>query len=171
MDSFIARNTPYLVQFLYYGTVFGTATEISLSANATVYIQGKTGNGRIVHFLSREMVHDGTDILIELLESPTFTADGTATITAYNNNRLSAKTAGFTIYSNPPDATNDGTCIGYNRIFGSAAGVGQATTAAGLTVSGLERMMKKNTDYALKITNASAATTLVLNWQWYESGN
>lgn len=169
--AFIVRNTPYLVQFLYYGVVFSADLELVLSANATVYIQGKTGSDRIVHFISRNMRHNGVDVTVELCESATFTANGTASVTAYNSNRLSIKSAEFTIYSNPPNPTDDGTCIGYDRIFGAAGGVGQATSSAGLVVAGIERIMKKNADYALKITNASAAATLLINWQWYESGN
>ena len=171
-SAHVFRNTPYLVQFLYYGTVFNADFILPLSGNATVYIQGKTGNDRIVHFLSRRMTHNGTDVTVELFEAPTFTADGTAVVTAYNGNRLTVKTAEYTIYSNPPDPTNDGTCISYDRIFGASGGVGQATSASALSITGLERVMKKNTDYALKVTNnVTDSSTFIFNWQWYESGN
>ena len=170
--AFTIRDTPYLVQFLYYGTAFSAGLEFILSGSATVYLQGKTGADRLVHFLPRTMTHNGTDVSVALCEAPTFTADGTASITIYNMNRESAKTAEFTLFSNPPDATDDGICISSGRIFASSGGVGQATSAGILVGTGLERIMKKNTDYALKfVNNVTAATTFVVNWSWYESGN
>jgi len=170
--AFNVRHTPYPLQFLYYGTTFSSGYEVILSGSATIYLQGKTGSDRLVHFFPRTMTHNGTDVSVYLCEAPTFTADGTASATAYNMNRESAKTAQFTIYTNPPDATDDGLVLGLTRIFAATGGVGQATAAALVAAAGLERIMKKNTDYALKIVNnVTASTTFVVSWTWYESGN
>jgi len=171
-DIFLVRDTPYPLQFLYYGTVFESFHEVTASSNATIYLQVKTGSSRLVHWLYMSIIHNSVDVSLSLCEAPTFTANGTASITANNYNRESSVTAQMITYSNPPDPTGQGTCISYNRIFGASGGVGQATAAAGLNISGIERLMKRNTDYTLKIKNNTTATTSVaLNWSWYESGN
>ena len=173
INPFVVRDTHYIVQFLFEGLVFGAVAEITLSGNATYYLQGKTGSNRLVHFISRTMAHNGTDVTVEQYENPTLTANGTILVTAKNSNRESAKTAEFTIYSNPPVPTSDGILVAKDRIFGATGGVGSnAVSAATLSITGIERILKKGEDYVLKfINNTTATTTLVLSLLWYESSN
>jgi len=169
---FVIRNTPYVIQYLYYGTLFTSSMQSTITASGTLYMQGKTGTDRLIHFLSLQFSHNGTDVSFEIYEDPTFTADGTALVSAINQNRESIKTAQWTAYSDPPIPTAGGTLISRDRIFGSSGGVGQSVSAAALTIAGIERIMKKDTDYSLKIiNNAAIDTTFLVNWQWYESGN
>lgn len=172
METYVVRNTPYIVQFLYYGTVFSSHAEITLSGNATLYLQGKTGTSRIVHFTNTSFAHNGTDITFEIYENSVFTANGTIQVAAINHNRESTVTAQFTAYTNPPVPTSDGTLLTKERIFGSSGGVGQSVSAAALSTAGTEFMFKRNIDYALKVTNnTTASTTFIAHWDWFESGN
>lgn len=171
-NAFEIRSTPYIVQFLYYGTVFSSHAELTLSGSSTAYMQGQTGTDRLIHFLSTDFSHNGTDLTFSIYENPTFTANGTASITAINHNRESAKTAQFTSFSNPPTPTNDGTLISQNRLFAASGGVGQSTSAGALSIPEIELVFKKNTDYALKVVNnTTSSTTVHINWTWFESGN
>lgn len=172
METYIVRETPYIVQFLYFGTVFTSHAEVTLSGNATMYLQGKIGNDRLIHFTSVDFNHNGTDVTFEIYENPTFTADGTTPISAINHNRESAMTAQFTTYSDPPTPTVAGTLITKDRIFGASGGVGQSVAAASLSSSGIEFLFKRGVDYALKVTNnTTASTTFLAHWEWFESGN
>jgi hypothetical protein len=169
---FVVRDTPYIVQFLYYGTVFGSVVESTITGSGTLYLQGKSGADRVVHFQTMNFNHNGTDVSFEIYESSVFTANGTTTINAINQNRNSAKTAQFTAYSDPPTPTSDGTLITKERIFGTSGGVGQSVSAATLDILGTEIILKKNTDYSMKIINHTTAnTSFVVHWNWFESGN
>lgn len=172
MNPYIVRATPYKVQFLYYGTAYTSHLEVILSSNETLYLQGKSGADRIIHLTRTTFSHNGTDVSFYIYENPTFTADGTTQVAAINHNRQSSYTAQFTVYSDAPTPTSDGTMLVLDRIFGATGGVGQAVSAASLTEEGTEILFKKNTDYMLKVTNnVTADTTLVASWEWFESGN
>ena len=90
-----------------------------------------------------------------------------------NADSISTRTASFTIYTNPPTPTNDGTLVARDRVFGTTGGVGAgAVSASSLSTSGTERLLAKNTNYVLKfINNTTATTTVILGLMWYESGN
>lgn len=170
--SFLVRNTPYIVQFLYYGTLFSSVSEATITASGTLYMQGKTSSNRTIHFLNTSFAHNGTDITFSIFEGSTFTANGTTVIPSINQNRLSAKTSEFVTYSDPPNPTVEGTLLTKDRIFGSSGGVGQSVSAAALNIPNIEIIFKKNTDYALKVVNNTAVDTkFIVHWTWFESGN
>lgn len=170
-SPFVVRNTPYIVQFLYYGTVFSSSFESTVSAGQTSYMQGITGSDKLVHFVNTRFAHDGIDMTFLIYEDSVFSANGTASVTAINHNRNSVKTAEFTTYSNPPIPTSEGTLISHDRIFGSSAGK-DTFSAATLATEQIELIFKKDTVYSLKmINNSTAITTVDIHWTWFESGN
>lgn len=170
-NPFVVRDTPYIVQFLYYGTVFSSFVDATMTAGGTAYMQGITGANRLVHFTSIYYTHNGTDVIFEIYENSIFSANGTIVNPAVNQNRNSAKTAELVTYSNPPIPTSIGTLISHDRILASTAGK-DTVSAASLASPGVEILFKKSTNHALKIVNNSTSNvTLSIQWQWFESGN
>jgi hypothetical protein len=133
----------------------------------TVYIHGRTDIDKDVHFLSRKMIYNPTsiDITVSLYENAIISSASGTIVPSINMDRMSLETASFTIYPNPPSPINNGNILSTNRLF---TGLELPVPAPDLS-NGVERIMRKNEDYLLKIVNnATAITTLTFNWLWKE---
>lgn len=166
MEVFVARETPYLSQFMFTGNVYVLNSIRSIGATSTVYIQGKFGATKLFHTIERRHSFEaGGPFTIDLIEAPTIT-DGTTAAFAANMNRLSNKTHEAQFFGDPTGVSG-GTII--DTLYLPASGTGANTTGTG--VSGFERILKKSTDYVIRIVNAGAASTFYTSVLFYESGN
>src|SRR5574341_909987 len=166
MQVFSGRETPYLSQFMFTGNMYLLNSVRSIGSTSTIYIQGKFGPNKLFHTIERKhSFNAGGPFTIDLLEAPTLT-DGTTEAFAVNMNRLSTKTHEARFFSNPTGVSG-GTII--DTLYIPAAGTGANTTGTG--VSGAERILKRSTDYVIRITNAGAASTFYTSVLFYESGN
>jgi len=166
MNVFLGRETPYLAHHMFDGDMYILSSIRSVGAGATVYIQGKFGATKLFHTIERRHTFEGGGpYTIDLIEAPTIT-DGTTAAFAANMNRQSANTHEAQFFSDPT-AISGGTII--DTIYMPAAGLGSQTIGAG--VVGIERMLKKSTDYVIRIVNAGAASTFYTSVLFYESGN
>lgn len=166
MNHFIVQDTPYNTKFLFDGDLYVLSSVRSIGSGATVYIQGKFGADKIFHTVSREHTFDGGGpFTVDLLESPTLT-DGTTAATAHNMNRQSSQTHEAQFFSDPTGISG-GTII--ETLFIPGGGTGSNTV--GSTIQGVERILKKNTSYVIRIANAGGASTFYTKVLFYESSN
>lgn len=87
---------------------------------------------------------------------------GTTLQTAYNRERNSAKVSTTTIHKDQTGGTTDGTKICMRRS-------GSGKTLSGTVGSGSERVLKQNTKYIVRLTNATTSTNNVsVELDWYE---
>lgn len=106
-----------------------------------------------LHFHGFEVKTTAGEVVIELYEAPTVTANGTA-ITPRNKNRGSANTALSLIYGGTTVSAN-GTLLFTRKIFGTSQGSHYEGGDVGV---GSEWVLKPNTKYIIKITNSSGTT-------------
>lgn len=166
MNVFLGRETPYLAHHMFDGDMYILSSIISVGAGATVYIQGKFGASQFFHTIERRHSFEGGGpYTVDLIEAPTIT-DGTTVATARNMNRNSANTHTAQFFTDPT-AVSGGTII--DTLYMPALGLGANTTGTG--VIGVERILKKSTDYVIKIFNPGAASTFYTSVLFYESGN
>lgn len=147
------------------GQSFGFDTDGSIAAGASVLFLGKTG-AKQIHFDAFNGGFSLGGIKIELFESPTTTADGTAQ-TPYRLNRAIVNTETMGLYATPT-VTANGTKIG--GVFLPASGGGaNANPTEGGVASG--RVLKENTNYLFKVTNTGAVTAITYGivFEWHES--
>lgn len=107
--------------------------------------QGTGQNQKLYHLLISYLTELETHYY--LYEGPTVTGNGTQ-LTAYNRNRNSLNTTGLTFYFGPT-VTGTGTLI-KERHHGSGRSSGSDTRDAG------EWVLKNNTSYLIRLTNATA---------------
>jgi len=121
----------------------------TIANNASKYFLAKTNQNRL-YFNGFAFNSTAGNILIELLEAPTVTANGTA-ITPANTNREIVNIATSNIYVDPT-ITTQGTQLFAKKVLSIGAG---AHTAEGIALDSLEWVLKADTNYAIKITNSS----------------
>jgi hypothetical protein len=141
--------------------------DFNISAMGTAYIHGKTGIDKDINFISRKILYNAAmvDILVLLYENSIISSAGSTIVPSINMNRMSLDAATFNIYLNSPFPINDGNILSTNKLFN---GLTLPVSASDLT-NGVERTLRKNEDYTLKIVNnTTAATTLTFNWLWRE---
>ncbi len=95
---------------------------------------------------------------IDVYEGATYT--GGTLMTAWNRDRNSANVPAMTIYSGV--TSSDGTLMPWTTLFASAGKTAQGTRSA------TEFVLKSNTKYRIDFTELSAATRVVIRFEWYE---
>lgn len=130
-------------------------------SNAQVYdilfvTPNTTKHGHIVYSFSSEL-----EATIQVYEATTTSADGTS-VTSYNNNRNSVNTAGILVY-HTPTVTGVGTQI-------KAVVIGSGLLReSGEYRQEHELVLKQNTKYLIRVTNATASDNLFdYHFSWYE---
>jgi hypothetical protein len=138
----------------------------SLPAAGTFVFSLKTPAEEYVHYRNEKLACSGDKLSIALQEGATLT--GGTTVSAINHNRVSSKVSSM-IVKVDATLTTAGTTISIGYI-GGGTGVG-GTRGGGETSQSNEYVLKRDTVYAVIVTNNSAATnTIVLSPQWYEEG-
>jgi hypothetical protein len=164
------RETPYWMNFLFTGQMYTASHSYTIGNGATAYVQSiiPPTTGRIIHLMARNInVDGGGPITINLYENPTVT-DGTTPFSAMGNcDRRSAKTPQWALYCDPT-AVSGGTLLTTDIVS-----TGGGPKATGSLVSGaVELIFKPSAKYVLKMTNnGSIASTVIVSYLWYESGN
>lgn len=134
-------------------------TDAALAAAAELELLLQTPADSIIH--ARFLGVAGGDARVQLFEGTTFSAAGAA-VTPVNRNRLSSNASSITLTS-APTLTADGTPLFDGYIPGGTAG----STPGGQLRSFEEFILKANTAYLARLTNASAVAeiaTLVLDF-------
>lgn len=166
MKVFLGRETPYLAHHMFDGDMYILSSVRSIGAGATVYIQGKFGANKFFHTIERRHAFEGGGpYTVDLIEAPTIT-DGTTAAFAANMNRGSTNTH-EALFFGDPTGVSGGTVI--DTLFMASSGTGSNT--AGTGVVGFERILKKSTDYVIRIVNGGGASTFYTSVLFYESGN
>ena len=150
------------------GVLFETYGKFTLVANTgTKSITFKTPTTGYVHFRPTTLVSSADKLTVEYYEGATVTAATGTALTAVNHNRGSSKTSGTTILD-APTITGAGTKFMQIYIPG-ATGTGGTRSGSTAGLSGSEWVLKQNTVYVVKFTNAStSANDVQANFQWYE---
>jgi len=148
-----------------------SSKQTGLTDASSEVIRIKTGSNYTAHLRAAIRFGRG-DIDVDIYEGATFSADGTE-ITPYNLNRASSLSAETAIYVGPTVST-DGTLIQDAWVEPTAAGQGNRP-GDGSAFFGQsdndEIILKKDTEYLLRITNNSGATIdWALAFEWYEPG-
>lgn len=113
----------------------------------------------------RQIAFTGAGITINVYEAPT-TSAGTAG-TVYNLNRVNPVATAVN-YKTAPTVSAVGTQIGATTYGLGGTGVGQ-TVVSSFSSPGVERALKPNTKYLLRITNNDAAAQKIAAYlTWYE---
>jgi hypothetical protein len=151
---------------MYNGEMYSLGIVATVTAGSVNYLQAKTG-ANLFHTITREHIFDGGGpFLIEVIENPTLT-DGTIPIVATNMNRTSAKTHTMSFFANPTGISG-GSII--DTMYLPATGAGLNKTGLGGEEN--ERILKKNTNYLLRITNnGSQGSTLFTRLIFFETVN
>ena len=136
----------------------------AVAAGANFDIEFNTGSKRVI-VKDRQIAFTGTGVTIDVYEVPT-TSGGTAG-TVYNLNRINPVAATAT-YKTAPTVTATGTKVGATAYRLGGTGVGP-TEVSPFAAPGVERVLKPNTKYLLRITNNDAAAQKIAAYlTWYE---
>lgn len=136
----------------------------AVAAGANFDVEFQTGAKPVV-IKNRQVAFTGTGITANVYEAPT-TSAGTAG-TVYNLNRRNPVTATAS-YKAAPTVTATGTQAGATTYGLGGSGVGPSVVSA-FAASGVERVLKPNTKYLLRITNNDAAAQKIAAYlTWYE---
>jgi len=165
----VLRQTPYWLNFLFAGQMYIASHSYTIGNGATAYVESiiPPTTGKIIHLLTRGItVEGGGPITIDLYEAPTVT-DGTTPFIMSNLDRRSAKTPSWQLFSDPTGVS------GGTHISTDIVSTGGGPKATGALVSGTtELIFHPSYRYVLKMTNlGSLASTVIVSYLWYESGN
>jgi hypothetical protein len=135
------------------GEAFNASHEFaSVAAAASVYLLIQVGDNPL-HMHPIVVAGGGADLLVEIFETPTFSAAGTG-VSVANHLFSSSKTSGATI-THTPTTSADGT-----RKNGRVVPYGQHAAAG--EGGRVEWVLTKNTNYLVKITDkASTGSHLI----------
>lgn len=151
----------------YYNTAVASAGVVSFSFTAVPLA------GKWMHFSFR--VGSSGLAIVELLEGPTITLDSGSIVVALNANRNYPDASEIESIETVPTVgslslnatiTAPGTVI-WNSAIGSATG----SLRGGETRDEIERVLKENTVYALRITSSVANNIINMRSSWYEHNN
>lgn len=136
----------------------------AVAAGASFDIEFQTGTKPVI-IKDRQVAFTGAGITINAYEAPT-TSAGTAG-TVYNPNRRNP-IAATASYKTAPTVTAPGSQFGATTYGFGGTGVGPSSVSAFAT-PGMERVLKPNTRYLLRITNNDAAAQKIAVYiTWYE---
>lgn len=141
-----------------------SAYNAAVAAGANFDIEFNTGSKRVI-IKDRQVSFTGAGVTINIYEAPT-TSAGTAG-TVYNLNRVNP-VAATASYKTAPTVTATGTQVGATTYGLGGTGVGP-TEVSSFAAPGVERVLKSNTKYLLRITNNDAAAQKIATYfTWYE---
>lgn len=150
------RQTPYWLQFLFFGQAFQAIHSTTFSG--TKNFQLKTGTDNIIHLLNRSIRVHQPDVTISLIENPTLT-NGSTEINSFNLDRQLTKSPDLTIYTDPSGISGGTTLYQENLPFADEYDTKET-----------ELVLKKDSDYIFRVT-PTTSTRVRMSWLWYESGN
>jgi hypothetical protein len=122
--------------------------------NILIIVPNATGTGqaqKLWHFKGE--VDTEAEALIEFFEGPTYSAAGTGLTSVNRNRQLAASYTDYLGITYTPTLTGDGTRIFIKRVGSGRSSGGSATRSD-------EFVLKNNTAYLLRVTNA----TTTANW-------
>lgn len=151
-----------LTELIHEGKAFYVYANVTgLAVGASISVLGKTG-ALPVHFHRIDTEASDSPLLMEFIEQPTVTNEGTP-VTVYNRNRRSENPSGMKVFSSP--TYSGGTTLESKKVYKS--GTGAATPGAG-EIEG-EWVLKASQYYAFRITNNSnAIINLDADFHFYE---
>lgn len=124
-----------------------------------------TTGAKPVIIKSRLLKFNGTSVLTRVYRAPTFTG---GTIAPYFNLNDKDPVAGTVVIRTGATVTAPGTEFGAPTFDMGSAGQGNSTLST-YSVPGIERILRANTTYLLRITNDSGATQRITSYlTWYE---
>lgn len=170
IESKTFRHTPYFLNFIFNGNMFVMQHRFQVPAGGIAALQAKTGPNKIVHIFQRYMVADGGGpYSVSLIEDPVEIIDGTLITTVNNMNRRSTKVSEMQFFGNPPNFQG-GIIIDEDLIpTGSTGGI---RGAAAYSIGEIERILKENTNYIIRIrNNGTEAGQFQFNLLYYETDN
>jgi hypothetical protein len=146
--------------------MFYSASDIfvSMSSSATYSISILTSNDCYVHYRNERVSTSADKLKIILYEGSAVT--GGTTVSAINHNRINSNTSD-TIVKKGITITSAGTTISTSYIGG---GTNQGNNRSGGDTTGNnEFVLKRNTQYAIKLENGSSSTNIInIEPIWYE---
>jgi hypothetical protein len=161
--GYIASSTEQQTE-IHNGNMFGLDKEGTIPASSSIVLLGKVG-AKEIHFHSITGQFAKGGIRISLFEAPTTTLNGTP-VSGKNFNRNYSDAHTIQIF-NAPTVTDNGTPL--PSIFHPLTGVGVNILNANLSIGG-GRVLKRNTDYLIKIENTDSSTVAYgINLLWSES--
>lgn len=164
------RNTPYILNYLYEGQVYAVYHEF-VNASGTINVQITTGS-RIAHlFHTSVQAAGGGDVTVSMYEGATFT---TGTVPPNMpprgfDRRVGNLVPSLTTFFIDPTAVNIGAATLISRI--KLYSLGGSQGGNDITIDNLERVLVPNTTYIMQIEITGSSVDIVVNVQYYESGN
>jgi len=153
-NAFVSMNV--FNELLFEGKVFTGFSKYTIAAEATAYLQVKTGVDAVCFALDT-IATDSDKITLVMYENPTVT-DGATPISLLNRNRESTNTTTVTVYSDA-SGVSGGTQIDE---FYAGGTYGQKIVGGEQIMGQLPFRLKANADYVIAITNGGAAEANVL---------
>lgn len=161
--GYLATTTEMLSE-IHNGKAFSISLDGSIGVASSILMLGRVGDKEI-HFHNINGTFGKGNIRITLFEDPTITAEGTP-ITATNMNRAFTDTHTMSVFT-APTVTDNGLDIG--SVFFPITGGGAHTAGATGGIAG-GRVLKRNTDYIMKIENTdNAEVSFGTSLIWVES--
>jgi len=155
-----------LTRAIHEGKAFAIGTEGEIAASSSVYLLGKSGDKQI-HF--DEFIADFSqgNIRISLYEDTIVSADGTPVIPS-NMNFASTNEATLSVFS-APTITSNGTLKQPPKFLPLTGGGANVSPSQGGIAKG--RVLKRNTNYLIRIENLDANTAVTFGaiLTWHES--
>lgn len=134
------------------------------AAGVPVYLAYQTGDKNVI-VKSRSLQTNNVDTLLEVFEDCEFT-HGSIPVKCYNLSREVGDHSTITVSANPTNLTVGPALTPAVPIYGSV-GVGNRSSG-GFGIQGLERVLKKNTKYLIRITPREGVANLWFYATWYE---
>jgi hypothetical protein len=167
----VTRSMPSITtdhEYIHEGGFFEVGHRFTMNAAGTAFLLLKTPAVKYVHYRNEKISTSGDKLTVELFEGPTITLAGTA-ITPVNHRRIHL-VASDMVVQHTPTVGAEGTLLATSYL-GGGTGQGQARAGDILTEQN-EWVLKRGTDYLIKLTNGSAAQNIVqINPIWYEEEN
>lgn len=149
---------------IHHGESFGFSAHGSLAIGASITLIGRV-TSKEVHFdgMGIDLANGG--ILLEFIEAPTVSVLGTPQ-SSRRKNRAIANTATMSIYSG---ATVTGGTLVFSSLPPLVSGQGNSKIESSAAIEE-GWVLKRNTDYAIRLTNQSGiATAWNASFGWHES--
>ena len=149
------------------GTMYATSRKFDIAANQSFLFQGITPSNASIHILHKQITTNREEVLVELLEQPEILSPGQAPITKFNLNRQKPDNSQFTLLASPTIG-NVGSII--ERVYlPGTPNTGQRSSGMYFS-SSVERILRKNAIYVLRITNnGETACSVLIDLMWYEA--
>lgn len=146
------------------GSAYSFSAVNSLAVGATLILHGKVGFKQL-HFDAFDCSVSQGPITVSFYESPTINVLGSQ-VSQINRNRASGNIPTFKLYAGTT-LTSNGTLLDTSSMVATSQGNNKV---GGIATVDNSWVLKKNTDYAIIITNSSGATiNYSINFIWHEA--